>query len=457
MAPHRILAATTLSHTDREADSSTGEHRLTGASSLEQETLQSLANTVQSSVSVITDYLKAHNLPEPTFGNLTSPNLPFVPELKEAKRVLLEATSAIEAIAQFNKFDYVGRLILLNQELTALKVAVDDFDVPNAIPIDEEVHISDICKRTGCLDEYKLLSSIRMLTQNFIFKETKLGYFAHTIHSVTLRDRDIAAYIGWNGSTVMTTSTKFTDAMKLYPNSKDPSKSAFSLAHNTDQTLFEWITKPEQQETLAGFNKGMIGTSKYSIEALSKAYPWNTLGHGTLIDVGGGQGHVSLAILSANPELKITVQDLPEVIEHSKESSPARGKVTFESHNMFAPQPKKADAYFFRHVFHDHTDDACIKAIRATLHHLRSAKNGTGGRIIVAETIMQPLDVRPPTGRQACAMNMKMCALQNGRERTVDEFDRLFKAADARFKTKAFITNGPVGSDVIEAWIEEDN
>jgi hypothetical protein len=117
-----------------------------------------------------------------------------------------------------------------------------------------------------------------------------------------------------------------------------------------------------------------------------------------------GQGHVSLAILSANPNLNIIVQDLPQVIEHSKQSSPARGKVIFEVHDMFTPQPRKADVYFFRHVYHDHADEACMEMTRALLHHLTPGKNGSGGRIVVAETILQPLNTRPPTGRQACTM-----------------------------------------------------
>jgi hypothetical protein len=51
---------------------------------------------------------------------------------------------------------------------------------------------------------------------------------------------------------------------------------------------------------------------------------------------------------------------------------------------------------------------------------------------------------------------MTICALQNARERTADDFDALFKAVDRRFKTRAYIADGPVGSDVIEAWLESD-
>jgi len=82
--------------------------------------------------------------------------------------------------------------------------------------------------------------------------------------------------------------------MKLYPNSKDASETAFTIAYNTEDSLFKWLVKPEHHTSLARFNKGMIGTSKYSYEALSKIYPWKQLGKGTLIDIGGGNLYQNL-------------------------------------------------------------------------------------------------------------------------------------------------------------------
>jgi 6-hydroxytryprostatin B O-methyltransferase len=91
-----------------------------------------------------------------------------------------------------------------------------------------------------------------------------------------------------NGYECFNTSAKFSDAMKLYPNSTDSSQAAFTIAYNTEDSLFKWLVKPEHQASLKRFSKGMIGLSKYSFEALSKIYPWKQLGKSTLIDIGGG-------------------------------------------------------------------------------------------------------------------------------------------------------------------------
>lgn len=49
---------------------------------------------------------------------------------------------------------------------------------------------------------------------------------------------------------------------------------------------------------------------------------------------------------------------------------------------------------------------------------------------------------------------MNMASLNNAKERTVDEYGSLFKRVDGRFKIKIYSANGPIGSDVIEAWLE---
>jgi ubiquinone/menaquinone biosynthesis C-methylase UbiE len=49
-------------------------------------------------------------------------------------------------------------------------------------------------------------------------------------------------------------------------------------------------------------------------------FPWGEFPKGTrLCDVGGGKGHIALGILKAFPHLRVTIQDLPDVISDAKE------------------------------------------------------------------------------------------------------------------------------------------
>jgi hypothetical protein len=128
---------------------------------------------------------------------------------------------------------------------------------------------------------------MRATAQCFIFKETKPEYFAHTLYSVTFRDRGIAAYGGLAGEDTYSAAARFTQAMKQFPNSTKPEESPFSLANCPGQSFFQFLgTQPDR---LQRFGMAMQGTSVASYELIKTLYPWAELGGGRLVDVGGGK------------------------------------------------------------------------------------------------------------------------------------------------------------------------
>ena len=46
----------------------------------------------------------------------------------------------------------------------------------------------------------------------------------------------------------------------------------------------------------------------------TKAFPWASIGSGTVVDVGGSEGKVSMELAESFPRLSLIVQDRPEVI-----------------------------------------------------------------------------------------------------------------------------------------------
>jgi len=58
------------------------------------------------------------------------------------------------------------------------------------------------------------------------------------------------------------------------------------------------------------------------IRSAGSDFPWKELPSGTTFcDIGGGIGHVSLELAKAHPHLKVTVQDLPDVIDQARDVS----------------------------------------------------------------------------------------------------------------------------------------
>ena len=133
------------------------------------------------------------------------------------------------------------------------------------------------------------------------------------------------------------------------------------------------------------FSKAMqfysAGVPGYSETHLVQGYDWHALDAGTVVDVGGGGGHVSEALCKAYPQLNIVVEDLPNVIAAAKPSPDHR--IRFRAHDFFSPQPViAADAYLFRWVFHDWPDHYVVRILQAQVPALRH-----GSRIIVNESL----------------------------------------------------------------------
>jgi SAM-dependent methyltransferase len=115
-------------------------------------------------------------------------------------------------------------------------------------------------------------------------------------------------------------------------------------------------------------------------------FPWDSLGTGTVVDMGGSNGSVSMAIAQAHPALKLIVQDRPDVIEAAKESELPKdliGKVEFMAHDFFTEQPVEADVYLFRYIFHNWPDAYAVKILRQLVPVLRP-----GVRVVVNDHLL---------------------------------------------------------------------
>ena len=94
----------------------------------------------------------------------------------------------------------------------------------------------------------------------------------------------------------------------------------------------------------------------YSPKWLVEAYPWDKVGAGTIVDVGGSKGEYSMAIAQKYPEVKCVIQDIPSVVAEAHKSVPPelKDRVSFMTHDFFTEQPVKgAEVYLMRWILHD--------------------------------------------------------------------------------------------------------
>jgi hypothetical protein len=147
--------------------------------------------------------------------------------------------------------------------------------------------------------------------------------------------------------------------------------------------------------------------------SIVSAYDWGALGH--VVDVGGGDGTLLIALLNEYPALNGTVVDLPAPAETARkmlEAAGLSGRANAVAADFLREVPAGAEGYVLSEVLHEWSDeDAC-----AILRNCASAA-GEDGAVFVIEP------VTPTTAATAQAL------ADGDRERGVAELTALAENA----------------------------
>lgn len=186
-----------------------------------------------------------------------------------------------------------------------------------------------------------------------------------------------------------------------------------------------WVTylnaHPQEAEH---FFSWMGQRSELLIDELVEGYDFSPF-H-LVVDVGGAHGHLLAAIAQQHPALKGIVFDQPEVVANAPAVLKAKGvydRCDVAGGDFFQSVPAGGDLYVLKNVIHDWPDEAA-KRILATVR----AALGPAGTLLVVDHVL------PPDGERADShlMDLTMMVMTGARERTLDEFTRLFADADLR-------------------------
>ena len=151
----------------------------------------------------------------------------------------------------------------------------------------------------------------------------------------------------------------------------------FALSHSVQESMFAELKK--QPDRAKRFKEAMsFFQSTPGLEPIHvvKSYDWGMVGNGkgTIVDVGGSHGLVSIELAKRFPSLHFVVQDLPEVIADVSKTLPKdlSNRVTFVAHDFFLDQTlENVDVFFFRWIFHNWSDKYCIMILRALIPALK--------------------------------------------------------------------------------------
>jgi ubiquinone/menaquinone biosynthesis C-methylase UbiE len=274
---------------------------------------------------------------------------------------------------------------------------------------------------TGALPD-RLHRLMRLLASQGVFEMSEEGRFHHNEESRLLRSdhpQSMRDYV------VMLGMPAHWQAFAHLKHAVLTGETGFSRAF--DAGVFEYFS--QNPEEAAAFDRAMRSKAQSDIAAVLGTYDFSDAG--TVVDVGGGGGHLLAAILERTGGPGILF-DLPAVTERTR----AAGVHQFEiaAGDFFADPLPQGDTYLLMHILHDWVDDEALKILAAIRRAARP-----GARVLVIE---MPVP-EGSTPHPAQMLDVIMMAITGGRERTQAEYANLMAASGWQF-ARLLATPGPM-------------
>jgi SAM-dependent methyltransferase len=275
---------------------------------------------------------------------------------------------------------------------------------------DDPLSIEELAKRAGAHPD-SLYRVLRALASIGIFSEDAQRRFSLTPMAECLRSDSPdmqRAFAIMSGS-------EFYQTWGNLLHSARTGEQGFRKAYGA--TWFEYMTQHPDRHAI--YDAAMTGVHGPETQPVLDAYDFSCFQ--TVTDVGGGNGSALAAILERHPRVEGILFDLPGVAERAWSSLATAGvsqRCQVVGGDFFDSVPA-ADAYVLRHVIHDWEDDEAVVILRNCRKSLRP-----GGKVLVIETVL-PMGNQPSFGKWLDLMML----LVGGRERTEDQYRKLFTAA----------------------------
>ncbi|MFC5186253.1 methyltransferase [Actinomadura harenae] len=197
-------------------------------------------------------------------------------------------------------------------------------------------------------------------------------------------------------------------------------KTAYS--HHYGQSMWDDLV---DSPALAGsFDAFMSFKTTTNAPALASSPLWSRLNH--VIDIGGGDGTLALALLAEHPVLRVTVLEQPGPAATASAAVASRGladRADVLVGSFFDPLPAGADGYILNDVLHNWNAEATT----AILRRCADAAGATGSVFVIESG--SGLDA-PNSG-----LDLRMLAWFGGRERTPGDVARLAVRAGLALRT----------------------
>ncbi|KAI1407921.1 S-adenosyl-L-methionine-dependent methyltransferase [Hypoxylon sp. FL1857] len=411
------------------------------SNTMETPSILGLAESILNKAKEISNYIEIKNATPPSF----SANSSFPPDTAEYRELQGGLRTSLEDLQRLvdGPARFYRHWLMHGYEMAAFQVALD-FDFFTLVPEDGEISLEELADKAG-LDRDRTSRILRFLITYRFFQEARRGFISHNSFSFALRDDELRAMVHYSFDEMVKAAAESTVAIRANPHESDSVHCPFYTRHGVP--IFQYYSHHPAQ---AGrFARAMAGWRRMenSVTELRDNFSWANL-KGTVVDIGGGSGHVAIILARLFPHLHFIVQDetdamlgqgrglLPQDIQE---------RVSFTKASFFEPQPYKgAAAYLIRQCTHNWADHDVITMLKAVVPGLEGSAPGTP--LLINDIILPEDGTRPRhSEREMRQVDMIMLVGYGSKQRTKAEFEALLKAADPRYEIRNVHDSGALG------------
>jgi len=182
-------------------------------------------------------------------------------------------------------------------------------------------------------------------------------------------------------------------------------------------------TNPKEMET---FGEAMKSNSLNSMRGVLQHCDFSKVKK--VVDVGGGFGHLVVALLEKYPNLRGVLQDVADLIPVAQKSFPApagvASRLEYFGADMFE-SVARGDAYILKHIVHDWDDEHSLRLLK----NCHASMDGNG-RLLCVDSVIPAIGDTSAT--PAKLLDLLMMVGLRGKERTRKQWEELYGAAGFR-------------------------
>lgn len=370
-------------------------------------TLTALSRLITDSANTLQHLLTQYNLPPPSVsptGRKDWSDAAAHPDILSARSDLIDRTQEllnlvrgpVETLAA-----YSGSML---SEIDVLRT-LNLLKVHEAVPLDGSLSISDLAAKIGVRDERSLVKQLRFAYLMGLFRQTDNGQVAHTALSAALPES--SAWIEWRtGKLASQGAHEVAKAILLRPQSVEQEEvvAPCALADPLGKNRAFWVQIEDVKEAAPGqetetelYSRAMRGlllhqNSGGAAATYLQGLDWDSLKGGTIVDVGGGNGHVVVELAPWVHGMSFVVQDRPQNEKPARELIEAHrlaDRIRFRAHDFLTPQPELPDgktpvAYLLVRVLQDWSDAGSVRILKPLVRGMEKyrAKTWIIGRLL---------------------------------------------------------------------------